>query len=161
MLYFNHQNLTLAASTGQPTKISPLSAALGKLRGVLPGRKHQQKSNLPQDTSYSHHPEPDSGDYVTIADVRNNNSKQRSTEGGITTTPTAVRSNNPTYANADLFRRDAEYVSLSELPKKADSSLERRRQGARVTLDSEGKVVYSSDSLKRRKAAHTTFIPGM
>lgn len=65
-----------------------------------------------------------------------------------------------TYANADIFKRDAEYVSLSELPKKPDSSLERRRQGARVTLDSEGKVVYSSDSLKRRKGAHTTFNPG-
>lgn len=65
-----------------------------------------------------------------------------------------------TYANSDIFKKDAEYVSLSELPKKPDSSLERKRQGARVTLDSEGKVVYSSDSLKRRKGAHTTFNPG-
>lgn len=34
------------------------------------------------------------------------------------------------------------------------------RRGARVTLDAQGKVIYSSDSLKRRKGAHTTFIPG-
>jgi hypothetical protein len=44
------------------------------------------------------------------------------------------------------------------------SSLERKKRGARVTLDSDGKVVYSSDSLKRRKAqaGHTsTFVePG-
>ena len=40
-------------------------------------------------------------------------------------------------------------------------SLERkRRQGARVTLDADGKVVYSSESLRRRKGAHTTFEPG-
>lgn len=42
------------------------------------------------------------------------------------------------------------------------SSLERKKRGARVTLDSDGKVVYSSDSLKRRKAqaGHTTFESG-
>lgn len=32
--------------------------------------------------------------------------------------------------------------------------------GARVTLDAQGKVIYNSDSLKRRKGAHTTFAPG-
>jgi hypothetical protein len=111
----------------------------------LPGRKQQPKSSLNQE-AIQQQQMLETGDYVTIADVRNNNEKrlQRHT----------------TYANADLFKRDAEYVSLSELPKKPDSTLDRRRQGARVTLDSEGKVVYSSDSLKRRKGAHTTFIPG-
>lgn len=65
-----------------------------------------------------------------------------------------------------------ELVSLNELPPAGDSgsessakspvnSLERRRRsgGARVTLDSDGKVVYSSDSLKRRPKG-TTFEPG-
>ena len=132
---------------------------LGKLRGVLPGKKNQPK---PQDlNSHQPHrpqapPQPDSGDYVTIADVRNNNDKRRQEVAAANSVSTA----GVTYANADLFRRDAEYVSLSELPKKPDSSLERRRQGARVILDSDGKVVYSSDSLRRRKGAHTTFIPG-
>lgn len=130
------------------TKISPLSGVLGKLRGVLPSRKHVPKSAV-QDQ-----PSADSGDYVTIADVRNNNDKRQDS------TATPVQSS-VTYANSDIFKKDAEYVSLSELPKKPDSSLERKRQGARVTLDSEGKVVYSSDSLKRRKGAHTTFNPGV
>lgn len=64
----------------------------------------------------------------------------------------------------------AEYVSLNELPSAKNSestltpsnenSLERKKRlGARVTLDSEGKVVYSSDSLKR-KQQHSTFVPG-
>ncbi|XP_029035050.2 serine-rich adhesin for platelets isoform X2 [Osmia bicornis bicornis] len=136
-----------AVSGQASTKISPLSGVLGKLRGVLPSRKHVPKSAV-QDQ-----PNADSGDYVTIADVRNNNDKRQDS------TATPVQSS-VTYANSDIFKKDAEYVSLSELPKKPDSSLERKRQGARVTLDSEGKVVYSSDSLKRRKGAHTTFNPG-
>lgn len=79
----------------------------------------------------------DMGDYVSIADVKN---------------PAAV---------SPILTRETEYVSLNDLP--PNDSLERkRRQGARVTLDSEGKVIYSSDSLRRRKAVHTTqtFEPG-
>ncbi|XP_068971972.1 serine-rich adhesin for platelets isoform X3 [Bombus flavifrons] len=136
----------------QVGKINPLSGVLGKLRGVLPGRKQVPKNTM-QDQANA-----DSGDYVTIADVRNNNDK-RQDSASCSTSATPVRSP-VTYANSDIFKRDAEYVSLSELPKKPDSSLERKRQGARVMLDSEGKVVYSSDSLKRRKGAHTTFNPG-
>lgn len=101
----------------------------------------------------------DSGDYVTIADVRNNNEKA------------AKRTTETHYAN-DVVKmttsriRETEYVSLQELPTHNDESgsesrsLERKRQGARVTLDAEGKVVYTSDSLRRRKGAHTTFEPG-
>ncbi|XP_070151766.1 serine-rich adhesin for platelets [Polyergus mexicanus] len=151
-----------SSSSSSTIKISPLSGVLGKLRGVLPGKKHVTKNGAVQELSNA-----DSGDYVTIADVRNNNDKRptglpssssslsSSSSSGMTTVRSTV-----TYANSDIFKRDAEYVSLSELPKKPDSSLERKRQGARVTLDSEGKVVYSSDSLKRRKGAHTTFNPG-
>lgn len=52
------------------------------------------------------------------------------------------------------------YVHLNELP---IGSLERKKvTGARVTLNAEGKVIYTSDSLKRRKKIHTTntFEPG-
>ncbi|KYM77507.1 hypothetical protein ALC53_12136 [Atta colombica] len=150
------------ATTGQTSssiKISPLSGVLGKLRGVLPGKKHVMKNSVVQEFSNA-----DSGDYVTIADVRNNNDKYpagpiSSPSSSLSLGMTTVRPTT-TYANSDIFKKDAEYVSLSELPKKPDSSLERKRHGARVTLDSEGKVVYSSDSLKRRKGAHTTFNPG-
>ncbi|XP_071572258.1 uncharacterized protein Gukh [Temnothorax nylanderi] len=169
-LYATVQVLPAAANNDRPTttgqssssiKISPLSGVLGKLRGVLPGKKHATKNGAVQELSNA-----DSGDYVTIADVRNNNDKRpagplssSSSTSSSSSGMTAVRPTT-TYANSDIFKKDAEYVSLSELPKKPDSSLERKRQGARVTLDSEGKVVYSSDSLKRRKGAHTTFNPG-
>lgn len=79
----------------------------------------------------------DMGDYVTIADVKS---------------PATI---------SPIVTRETEYISLDDLP--PNDSLERkRRQGARVTLDSEGKVVYSSESLRRRKAVHTTqtFEPG-
>lgn len=52
------------------------------------------------------------------------------------------------------------YIHLTELPA---GSLERKKvTGARVTLNAEGKVIYTSDSLKRRKKIHTTntFEPG-
>lgn len=80
----------------------------------------------------------DIGDYVTIADVRS-----------------------PPVLKREIVIKETEYVSLNELPPN-ESSLERKRKGARVTLDSEGKVVYSSDSLRRRKSVHTTgtFEPG-
>jgi len=147
-----------SSSSSLSVKVSPLSGVLGKLRGVLPGKKHAMKNGAMQVLSSA-----DSGDYVTIADVRNNNDKRSADPPSSSSSSSGVTAVRPTitYANSDIFKKDAEYVSLSELPKKPDSSLERKRQGARVTLDSEGKVVYSSDSLKRRKGAHTTFNPGI
>ncbi|XP_050424296.1 uncharacterized protein LOC126835635 [Adelges cooleyi] len=52
-----------------------------------------------------------------------------------------------------------DFVHMNELPA---GSLERKKMGARVTLNAEGKVIYTSDSLKRRKKIHTTntFEPG-
>ncbi|KAK3914330.1 Nance-Horan syndrome protein [Frankliniella fusca] len=113
----------------------------------------------------------ESGEYVTITDMRNNNKPSplipplRSEVSEPAREPAASK----TWENQ-------EYISLNEIPapnstdhpassvlsgSSAESSLERKkRQGARVTLDSEGKVVYSSDSLRRRKGAHTTFAPG-
>lgn len=105
----------------------------------------------------------DAGDYVTIADVRNNNEKAPKL-------PTEVHYANDAVVKTDTAKsptkiRETEYVCLHDLPPSADESsenrsLERKRQGARVTLDAEGKVVYTSDSLRRRKGAHTTFEPG-
>lgn len=110
-------------------KLQPLNI-LGKLRS-LAQRKTPPKE-IPEDIYDT------AGEYVTIADVRNNNKTGYC--------PTSIP--------------DTEYVSLNELPIDNNSLERKRRQGARVTLDSEGKVIYSSDSLRRRKGAHTTFEPG-
>lgn len=107
----------------------------------------------------------DSGEYVTIADVRNNNEKAPKTEE-VTYANDVINKNLNTVLSGKIL--DAEYVSLNELPSTENNnlanvnvdSLERKRQGARVMLDAEGKVVYSSDSLRRHKGAHTTFEPG-
>ncbi|KAL1139714.1 hypothetical protein AAG570_006692, partial [Ranatra chinensis] len=77
----------------------------------------------------------DSGEYVAVADYKH--------PGPLPQAP--------------LSGRNSEFISLNELP--PTDSLERRRRGARVTLDAEGKVVYSSDSLRRKKTT-ATFEPG-
>ncbi|XP_071055598.1 uncharacterized protein [Onthophagus taurus] len=81
-------------------------------------------------------------DYVTIAEKNNNDMDQ----------------NLKAVLSGKI--KETEYVSLNELPIDSDlNSLERKRKGARVTLNADGKVVYSSDSLPRRKGS-STFEPG-
>lgn len=146
----------------------PFNNLMCKLKGVLPNKLSNKKSPVTKEIENFY----DSGDYVTIADVKNNNQKM-SINGG-------------TYGNNDMIRKnlqavlsgklpETEYVSLNELPnclneskdfepgfeEKPSAALEEiQRKGAKVTLDSHGQVIYSSDTLKRRKGAHTTFEPG-
>ncbi|XP_067616827.1 uncharacterized protein gukh isoform X2 [Eurosta solidaginis] len=56
----------------------------------------------------------------------------------------------PMYAEISEVREQQSLVSPQALQNK----------GARVRLNSQGKIIYDSDSLKRRKGAHTTFAPG-
>ncbi|KAF5300070.1 hypothetical protein FQA39_LY11262 [Lamprigera yunnana] len=126
------QNRTIFKST-----LLPLNNALGKLKTNFSKTDKICFKNVDDGLG-------DYGDYVTIADVKKNNE------------------NLPIYAET-VAKTTTEYVSLNELPCNANASdsLERkRRQGARVTLSADGKVVYSSDSLRRRNGAHTTFEPG-
>ncbi|CAH1165564.1 unnamed protein product [Phyllotreta striolata] len=140
-----------AAAVSKPPIIKasllPLNNMLGRLKSNLASlAQKRDRSKSPNASIF------DAGEYVTIADVRNNNQAPAQED---------INKNLASVLAGKL--REAEYVSLNELPcnttTKADS-LERRRQGARVVLDGDGKVVYSSDSLKRRKGAHTTFEPG-
>lgn len=54
------------------------------------------------------------------------------------------------------------FVHMDRLPGAGDRPDGKKTYGARVTLDADGKVVYTSDSLKRRRKTHTTntFEPG-
>ncbi|KAJ2951956.1 hypothetical protein O0L34_g4214 [Tuta absoluta] len=154
------------------SSLLPLNNLMCKLKGVLPHKLSSKKSPVakevsPVDSFY------DAGDYVTIADVKNNNQK--------------LSLNRSLYGNNDIVRKnlqtvlsgklpDTEYVSLNELPnclnetkdylehgleiKSSPALDEIQKKGAKVTLDSHGQVIFSSDTLKRRKGAHTTFEPG-
>lgn len=139
-------------------RLLPLNNMFGKLKTNISNFAHRRERSKSPNKSASF----DAGEYVTIADVRNNNEKKASypNDGD-------VNRNLKTVLSGKVRERETEYVSLNELPcndENAQSpvnSLERtKRQGARVTLDADGKVIYSSDSLKRKKGAHTTFEPG-
>ncbi|KAB7505424.1 hypothetical protein Anas_00817, partial [Armadillidium nasatum] len=70
--------------------------------------------------------------------------------------PTTITSSHPFSAIPSNVKQDVVITPTNSLERrKANSKL----GGAHVTLDSEGKVVYSSDSLPRRKG-HTSFEPG-
>ncbi|RVE43694.1 hypothetical protein evm_011648 [Chilo suppressalis] len=152
--------------------LKPFNNLMCKLKGVLPHKLSNKKSPTVKEPE-SEEVLFDSGDYVTIADVKNNNQK--------------VNLNRGIYGNSDIIGKnlqtvlsgklpETEYVSLNELPNYLNESKdfldnsidehpspaleEIQKKGAKVTLDSQGQVIYSSDTLKRRKGAHTTFEPG-
>ncbi|XP_076258786.1 NHS actin remodeling regulator GUK-holder isoform X3 [Rhynchophorus ferrugineus] len=149
------------------SSLLPLNNMFGKIKSNLTnlGLTKRERSKSPGQNKLSETQMLDSMDeYVTLADVRNNNEKFSVDEN--TYVNDTVNKNLNTVLSGKI--RDAEYVSLNELPNNennnlspgGDSSLERtKRQGARVMLDAEGKVVYSSDSLRRRKPP-STFEPG-
>lgn len=130
----------------------PLNNMLGRLKTVLPTLKKSPTKDCTIEPVYS-----TAGEYVTISDTR----KQQIYSNDV------LKRNLATVLSGNLDEK-AEYVSLNELPcteneqlsKNVGENEEGSRKGARVTLDAKGKVVYSSDSLKRRKGAHTTFSPG-
>lgn len=132
----------------------PLNSMFGRLKTVLPTLKKSPTKDCSIEPVYS-----TAGEYVTISDTRK---QQISSNELIKRNLAAVLSGN--------LDEETEYVSLNELPcnennEKINTNLGENeeglsRRGARVTLDAKGKVVYSSDSLKRRKGAHTTFTPG-
>ncbi|CAG9136685.1 unnamed protein product [Plutella xylostella] len=160
---------TKTSAQTKKSSLQPLNSLMCKLKGVLPSKLTSKKSPSPKELNSSDELY-DAGDYVTIADVKNNNQKV-SLNRGIYGNNDIVRKNLQTVLSGRL--PDTEYVSLNELPnclneskdylerEKPSQALEEvQRKGAKVTLDSQGQVVYSSDTLRRRKGAHTTFEPG-
>ncbi|XP_050303973.1 uncharacterized protein LOC126741554 isoform X2 [Anthonomus grandis grandis] len=144
--------------------LMPLNNMFGKLKTNISNFASRRDRSKSPGKVTNEPPLDDLGEYVTLADVRNNNEKYRAAEDN-TYVNDVVNKNLETVLSGKI--RDTEYVSLNELPVIENnnvfseaSSLERkRRQGARVMLDAEGKVVYSSDSLRRRKQP-TSFEPG-
>ncbi|XP_060801928.1 mucin-2 [Amyelois transitella] len=153
--------------------LQPFNNLMCKLKGVLPHKLSNKKSPITKDANLTEELY-DAGDYVTIADVKNNNQKMNLNNRGIYGNNDIVKKNLQTVLSGKL--PDTEYVSLNELPNSLSGSKdylehvldekpspvleEIQRKGAKVTLDSQGQVIFSSDTLKRRKGAHTTFEPG-
>ncbi|CAH0605442.1 unnamed protein product [Chrysodeixis includens] len=154
------------------SSLQPFNSLMCKLKGVLPNKLSSKKSPTTKEPELTES-FYDTGDYVTIADVKNNNQKV-SLNRGIYGNSDVVKKNLQTVLSGKL--PETEYVSLNELPnclsgskdylehsledKPSPALDEIHRRGAKVTLDSQGQVIYSSDTLKRRKGAHTTFEPG-
>ncbi|XP_044730334.1 serine-rich adhesin for platelets-like [Chrysoperla carnea] len=190
--YDKHDDKSVTSSGGgaiqqQPPQIlkstlQPLNTMFGKLRTNISNLTHKNSQKDRESTAATslktqqmnqqqQFEDDGAGEYVTIADIRNNNKTASGMVGTSTGTSGLLINNNN---NKDKITANAsEYVSLNELPTRLDcpemniDSLERkRRQGARVTLDADGQVVYSSDSLRRRhrhpniNAQHSTFEPG-
>lgn len=146
-------------SSSQPiikSSLLPLNSMLGKIKSNV--MNYARRDSKSPNKTYECH--DDFGEYVTITDIKNNNNGLNKSNDIYSKPVKAI----PTPLPED--KKEVQYVSLNELPANesklaAMDSLERKkRQGARVTLDAEGKVVYSSDSLSRRKTAHSTFEPG-
>lgn len=157
------------------TTLLPLNI-IGKLKGVLPSlKKSPTKEAAPlaeeeEDFLDSLPPaHQDQGEYVTIAETQNT---AAGAQHGVYYSNDVLKRNLATVLSGNLNPGTSEYVSLNELPcniRCDESNLvpagtttegNNQRKGSRVTLDAHGKVVYNSDSLKRRKGAHTTFVPG-
>ncbi|XP_045467782.1 uncharacterized protein LOC123676115 isoform X2 [Harmonia axyridis] len=148
------------------TSLLPFNNMFDKIKTNLTNLKNRKEDKSPNRNNCTDGLD-DLGEYVTIADVRNNN---KTGCRDIEQVNDIVNKNLKTILSGKI--RETEYISLNELPCNETSinnpllvptndSLERRkRQGARVKLDAEGKVVYSSDSLKRKKGAQSTFEPG-
>lgn len=163
--------------TRKTSPLLPLNNMLGRLRGVLhPLKKSPNKENNSPiyDTA---------GDYVTIADVQTPK-KTATTSNGVYYSNDVLKRNLATVLSGNL-NEETEYVSLNELPcnvrsesnllaisennsdEKIDNMNENGRdgrttknRGSIVKMDAHGKVIFDSNSLKRKKGAITTFSPG-
>lgn len=168
----NNKQITKPTNQMNLKNLQPFSNLMCKLKGVLPNKLSSKRSPVSKEPQFVDNIY-DSGDYVTIADVKNNNQKA-SFNIGLYGNHDIVKKNLQTVLSGKL--QETEYVSLNELPNclseskdyiehgfedKTSRALEEiQSKGAKVTLDSQGQVIYSSDTLKRRKGAHTTFEPG-
>nr|CAD7573814.1 unnamed protein product [Timema californicum] len=160
--------------------LQPLNTMFDKVKGALISTSNKKSKTFTDESSTASKEKvntADAGDYVTIADIRGNNVSRYQGATPPSNYPSHYSNNmvkaSPSAVTPKTLIHDTEYVSLNELPSShisthpanilvspSDSLERKKRQGARVTLDSEGKVVYSSDSLKRKKGGHTTFEPG-
>ncbi|XP_055624963.1 uncharacterized protein LOC129767788 isoform X2 [Toxorhynchites rutilus septentrionalis] len=169
------------------TTLLPLNSMFGRLKGVLkksPSKDSSISESVNNETIYDV-----TGEYVRIADVQTGKKNQHAgvyysndvvkrnlatvlsgnlneeTEYvSLNELPCNIRCESNVPSSAE--KHDSSGTGKTNLAnaegddQKGENSECTTRRGARVKLDAHGKVIYSSDSLKRRKGAHTTFAPG-
>ncbi|XP_055551773.1 uncharacterized protein LOC129734079 [Wyeomyia smithii] len=166
----------------------PLNSMFGKLRGVLkksPSKDSAIAENVNNDLIYDV-----TGEYVRIADVKSSKKNPHAgvyysndvVKRNLATVLSGNLNEETEYVSLNelpcnirceskILSTEGQSTSSGSGKTNAASKTEgvahqgetpdsATKRGARVKLDAHGKVIYSSDSLKRRKGAHTTFAPG-
>ncbi|XP_058813903.1 mucin-2 [Topomyia yanbarensis] len=173
------------SSSSKKNSLLPLNSMLGKLRGVL--KKSPSKDSSISESANIDPIYDVTGEYVRIADIKNskkqggvyysNDLLKRNLatvlSGNLNEETEYVSLNElPCNIRCESNVLSAETQNTPCGNGKPNSSTTNgvahqgeivdcaTKRGARVKLDAHGKVIYSSDSLKRRKGAHTTFAPG-
>lgn len=166
------------------TTLLPLNTVFGRLKGAL-NRKSPLKSpgatTVPAEQIYDV-----AGEYVTISDTRNTkknangvyyandlvknnlatvlsgNLNDETEYVSLNELPCNIRCERPLSTRAKMDSSSTTTKSTLAKSTEGDESSNNNNvvHGARVKLDAQGKVIYNSDSLRRRKGAHTTFAPG-
>ncbi|XP_062536251.1 uncharacterized protein LOC134205216 isoform X2 [Armigeres subalbatus] len=176
-------------SSGKKNALQPLNSMFGRLKGVLK-KSPSKDSSMSENVNNAEPVYDVTGEYVRIADVKNakktqhiagvyysndvvkrnlatvlsGNLNEETEYVSLNELPCNIRcesnvlSQNTTppsgSGKANVSGTKGETLAAGETDEHA------MKRGARVKLDAHGKVIYSSDSLKRRKGAHTTFAPG-
>ncbi|XP_058467821.1 mucin-2 isoform X2 [Malaya genurostris] len=164
----------------------PLNSMFDKLRGVLK-KSPSKDSSITESTNID--PIYDvTGEYVRIADIKNSKKNQHGgvyysndvVKRNLATVLSGNLNEETEYVSLNELpcniRCESNVLSAESQNTPCGSGKTTRttngtapegenadcatKRGARVKLDAHGKVIYSSDSLKRRKGAHTTFAPG-
>ncbi|XP_053682668.1 uncharacterized protein LOC128733088 [Sabethes cyaneus] len=176
------------SSSSRKNSLLPLNSMFGKLRGVLkksPSKDSTLAENVNSDPIYDI-----TGEYVRIADVKSSKKNPHAgvyysndvVKRNLATVLSGNLNEETEYVSLNelpcnirceskVLSGEAQNTPRGSGKTNAASKTEgdahqgeandsATKRGARVKLDAHGKVIYSSDSLKRRKGAHTTFAPG-
>lgn len=177
------------SSSGKKNALQPLNSMFGRLKGVLK-KSPSKESSMSENVNNVEPVYDVTGEYVRIAEVKTTKKIQHSggvyysndvVKRNLATVLSGNLNEETEYVSLNELpcnmRCESNVLSQNDTPPGGSGKLNTSgtggeapsagennehaiKRGARVKLDAHGKVIYSSDSLKRRKGAHTTFAPG-
>lgn len=176
-------------NSGKKNALQPLNSMFGKLKGVLK-KSPSKDSSMSENVNNAEPVYDVTGEYVRIAEIKNAKKIQHGggvyysndvVKRNLATVLSGNLNEETEYVSLNELpcnmRCESNALSPNNTPPRGsgkpntsttegeatatgENSEHATKRGARVKLDAHGKVIYSSDSLKRRKGAHTTFAPG-